>query len=99
MCSTAELRAPWKEEAAIGTGHRSCQAGAEAIAQNGLMRHLSIRSMIHSSVNNKDFPLMRQGIALVITTLLLSSLAACNTVKGAGRDIESVGRAGERVIH
>lgn len=42
---------------------------------------------------------MRHGIVLVITTLLLSSLAACNTVKGAGRDIESVGRAGERVIH
>jgi predicted small secreted protein len=26
-------------------------------------------------------------------------LGACNTVKGAGRDIESVGRAGERVIN
>lgn len=42
---------------------------------------------------------MRQTIALVVTGLLLSSLAACNTVKGAGRDIESVGRAGEKVIN
>ena len=42
---------------------------------------------------------MRHTIALLVTSLLLSSLAACNTVKGAGRDIESVGRAGERVIH
>ncbi|WP_176591108.1 entericidin A/B family lipoprotein [Sphingobium sp. EM0848] len=42
---------------------------------------------------------MRQTVALVIAGLLLSSLAACNTVKGAGRDIESVGSAGERVIH
>ncbi|WP_418889438.1 entericidin A/B family lipoprotein [Parasphingorhabdus flavimaris] len=25
-------------------------------------------------------------------------LSACNTVKGAGRDIESVGKAGEKAI-
>jgi len=42
---------------------------------------------------------MRQTAALVIVGLLLSALAACNTVKGAGRDIESVGRAGEKVIN
>lgn len=30
---------------------------------------------------------------------LLASLAACNTVKGLGRDVESVGRAGERAIN
>ncbi|WP_375197507.1 entericidin A/B family lipoprotein [Sphingobium sp.] len=42
---------------------------------------------------------MRQTVALVLAGLLISSLAACNTVKGAGRDIESVGRAGERVIN
>jgi predicted small secreted protein len=29
---------------------------------------------------------------------LLASLGACNTVKGVGRDIESVGRAGERAL-
>jgi predicted small secreted protein len=27
------------------------------------------------------------------------SLAACNTVKGAGKDIESVGQKGDDVIH
>lgn len=32
---------------------------------------------------------------ILITALLLS---ACNTVKGLGRDIESVGRAGEEAI-
>ncbi|SCW46467.1 Entericidin EcnA/B family protein [Sphingobium faniae] len=42
---------------------------------------------------------MRQTAALVIAGLLLTALAACNTVKGAGRDIESVGRAGEKVIN
>ena len=35
-------------------------------------------------------------LVLVVGALLLS---ACNTVKGLGRDIESVGQAGDRVIH
>jgi predicted small secreted protein len=30
---------------------------------------------------------------------LLLGATACNTVKGAGRDIESVGQAGSNVIH
>ena len=34
--------------------------------------------------------------AILISTMLL--LSACNTVKGAGQDIESVGKAGERAI-
>lgn len=37
----------------------------------------------------------------LLTAALLAStvmLAACNTVKGVGRDIESVGKAGERAI-
>lgn len=40
---------------------------------------------------------MRKLIAtsLVAATLLLS---ACNTVKGLGEDIESVGEAGDRAI-
>ena len=36
-------------------------------------------------------------LALGITALSLTA-AACNTVKGAGRDIESVGQAGDDVI-
>ena len=35
--------------------------------------------------------------ALMITASLLVS--ACNTVRGAGEDIESVGKAGEKVIN
>ncbi|WP_159977962.1 MULTISPECIES: entericidin A/B family lipoprotein [unclassified Novosphingobium] len=30
---------------------------------------------------------------------ILFSASACNTVKGVGRDIESVGKAGERAIN
>jgi entericidin A len=37
---------------------------------------------------------------LTISTLAFAMLAlsACNTVKGLGRDIESVGEAGERAL-
>ncbi|MBT0669667.1 entericidin A/B family lipoprotein [Novosphingobium profundi] len=38
-------------------------------------------------------------LTLIAATGLLASLAACNTVKGLGRDVESVGRAGERAIN
>lgn len=30
---------------------------------------------------------------------LALSLGACNTVKGAGKDVQSVGQAGDDVIH
>lgn len=36
------------------------------------------------------------SIGLAATVLTVS---ACNTVKGAGRDIQSVGQAGEEAIH
>lgn len=32
------------------------------------------------------------------TMLLLAVLAACNTVQGAGKDIQSIGKKGEEVI-
>lgn len=38
----------------------------------------------------------------IVVAILISStlvLSACNTVKGVGRDIESVGRTGEEVIN
>ena len=42
---------------------------------------------------------MRHVLTLLIGSLLLSALAACNTVQGVGRDIESVGRAGKDAMH
>jgi predicted small secreted protein len=38
---------------------------------------------------------------ILVATLLGTSLllAACNTIKGLGRDIESVGRSGEEAIN
>jgi len=37
--------------------------------------------------------------SLAVLTIAALALTACNTVKGAGRDIQSVGEAGERVIN
>lgn len=36
--------------------------------------------------------------AIVLTLMASFLVAGCNTVKGAGRDIESVGKAGEDAI-
>jgi entericidin A len=43
---------------------------------------------------------MTKFAALAITAALSNALllSACNTVKGVGRDIESVGTAGEKAI-
>lgn len=41
---------------------------------------------------------MKRTIATVAISIALTLLAACNTVKGLGRDVESVGRAGESAI-
>jgi entericidin B len=37
-------------------------------------------------------------LALVASGIVLSA-SACNTVKGAGRDVESVGQAGDDAIN
>lgn len=36
---------------------------------------------------------------LLVAAALVTLLAACNTVQGAGQDIESVGKTGEDVIN
>ena len=41
---------------------------------------------------------MRKITVLLVSLGLVAGLAACNTVKGVGEDIKSVGRAGERAI-
>jgi len=42
---------------------------------------------------------MTKKIVLALTAgLLMLGATACNTVKGAGQDIESVGEAGDDVI-
>lgn len=41
---------------------------------------------------------MRKTIAALMLGLMTISATACNTVKGAGEDIKSVGEAGEDAI-
>lgn len=41
---------------------------------------------------------MRRALLLAGVAVALAALSACNTVKGLGRDIESVGQAGDRAI-
>lgn len=41
--------------------------------------------------------MMRKWTVLALTATALM-VSACNTVKGLGRDIESVGKAGEEVV-
>ncbi len=42
--------------------------------------------------------LKKAMIALVAGTLAFSA-SGCNTVKGVGKDIQSVGEAGDRAVH
>ncbi|WP_088307727.1 entericidin A/B family lipoprotein [Novosphingobium sp. B 225] len=42
--------------------------------------------------------MIRQLIAALALTGLTLTASACNTVKGVGRDIQSVGEAGEKVV-
>ncbi len=41
---------------------------------------------------------MLRKAAFALIALSIVGLTACNTVKGVGRDIESVGEAGDRAI-
>lgn len=46
---------------------------------------------------------MRYGLRLValafVAWITAASMVACHTVKGVGRDVESVGEAGQESIH
>lgn len=42
--------------------------------------------------------MLRKTVIIATMSLTLLTLGACNTVKGLGEDISSVGRAGEQAI-
>jgi predicted small secreted protein len=42
--------------------------------------------------------MIRKLIVVLAASSIVLGAAACNTVKGLGRDIESVGQAGDRAI-
>jgi len=43
--------------------------------------------------------MIRKTILMLAATGLVLGASACNTVKGLGRDIESVGEAGDKAIN
>lgn len=43
--------------------------------------------------------MVRKLVGIVIAGGIIFSASACNTVKGAGEDIESVGKAGDEAIN
>jgi len=50
------------------------------------------------SHNKRSKPMFRKLIIAVVAGGIALTATACNTVKGVGRDIESVGEAGSRAI-
>ena len=52
----------------------------------------------HKSREQKDTFMVRKIILALALGGIALSATACNTVKGVGRDVESVGEAGDRAI-
>lgn len=52
-----------------------------------------------SSIQQETEAMLRKFVLILAAGGLLIGCAACNTVKGMGRDIESVGQAGDDAIH
>lgn len=51
------------------------------------------------ATGKRNTSMVKKLVLAVVAGGIVFSAAACNTVKGAGRDVESVGRAGEKVIN
>jgi entericidin B len=51
-----------------------------------------------TSVGTDIMTMRKKLLIAAVLGGLLTSLGACNTVKGVGQDIESVGRAGDRAL-
>ncbi len=43
--------------------------------------------------------MIRNTLFAIVAASIALTASACNTVKGVGRDIESVGRAGEKAVN
>lgn len=43
--------------------------------------------------------LVRPILLVTLSAIALTALAACNTVKGFGRDVQEVGEAGQRALN
>jgi entericidin A len=57
----------------------------------------SVEGSIGVGLDLREQFMRKSAVTVLIAAALV--LGACNTVKGAGRDIQSVGEAGEEVIN
>ena len=53
----------------------------------------------HFAPSSERFEKMTSFRAIILAVLASVAVTGCNTVKGAGRDIESVGQAGSEAIN
>ena len=60
-------------------------------------RKLASRSEL--TVQFKETTMLRKAILTLAVSSIVFAAAACNTVKGLGRDVESVGQAGDKAIN
>lgn len=56
-------------------------------------------SLLVLTDDRKDTAMLRKAIIALAASAIVLTATACNTVKGAGRDVESVGQAGSDAIH
>jgi len=55
-------------------------------------------NLVHERSMHGNTTMIRKTILALALGGLVLSTAACNTVKGLGRDIESVGEAGDKAL-
>ena len=80
--------------------------GAVRQPQSALLNKGTFTLTVHSlgnthiieSLDLKEIIMYRKILTALAATGIILSAAACNTVKGLGNDIESVGQAGSQAI-
>jgi entericidin B len=72
---------------------RCCFAGNTDIATNG--SHIAQTEIFHPSTE-KDYIMTKKLLSSLFLISLVSIFAGCNTIEGAGEDLESGGEAIQR---
>ena len=71
---------------------------ATAIVNHIISRRAKLRRAASKAPMRMETVMIKKLVIALGAAGLVFSAAACNTVKGVGRDIQSVGEAGERAI-
>jgi entericidin B len=82
--------------AAAAEENDPCQAGTP-VGVDGLVRRRAPRLVARHTLKGSRKMLRKVVFALVAGSIALGA-TACNTVKGAGKDVESVGTAADKAM-